>query len=212
MARPRDTDPAETRARILDSATALFAARGVDGTPLRAVAKASGLSLATLTHHFGNKAGLYEAALERVQEQIAEVATVLAEGLAEGQPTRDVIEAAIRSAFRFACAHAPIIRLTTRAEAAGGVIPRHLEPILGPGAEMLSVMTGVPVLTCRLTTASLQFLVARYAVIPTDVLAETLRVPGLDTDATGLTPAQRAVEDHLVQIAWRILVAPPADV
>ncbi len=48
-------------ARIRDAAIALFGAQGYDGTSVRAIAAAAGVSPALVLHHFGSKEGLREA-------------------------------------------------------------------------------------------------------------------------------------------------------
>ncbi len=58
-----------TRAQILDAAEALFAERGFAGTSMRGVAVAAGTSQALLHHHFGTKAGLYEAVKQRFTDR-----------------------------------------------------------------------------------------------------------------------------------------------
>ncbi|WP_433059998.1 helix-turn-helix domain-containing protein [Dactylosporangium sp. CS-033363] len=58
------TDPANedltARARIRDAAIRLFADRGMDGTTVRDIAQAAGVSPGLLRHHFGSKEGLRE--------------------------------------------------------------------------------------------------------------------------------------------------------
>jgi AcrR family transcriptional regulator len=49
------------RARIRDAAIRLFAERGVDGTTVRDIAQAAGVSSGLLRHHFGSKDALREA-------------------------------------------------------------------------------------------------------------------------------------------------------
>ena len=63
MARPRGADSAQTRARILAAAIEAFAAGGASGTTTRTIARAAGVSLATLHHHFGSKDDLYQACI-----------------------------------------------------------------------------------------------------------------------------------------------------
>lgn len=58
------TEEVDVRASALAHATRLFAARGVAGTSLQAVADAVGVSKPTLVYHFGSKDGLREAVLE----------------------------------------------------------------------------------------------------------------------------------------------------
>ena len=49
------------RARIRDAAIRLFAERGIDGTTVRDIAQAAGVSPGLLRHHFGSKDALREA-------------------------------------------------------------------------------------------------------------------------------------------------------
>jgi AcrR family transcriptional regulator len=53
----------ETRATILASARRGFGARGYDATSLRSIAEEAGVDPALLVHYFGNKEGLFAAAL-----------------------------------------------------------------------------------------------------------------------------------------------------
>ncbi len=61
-----------SRAKILDSAEALFAARGFSGVGLREVAQKVGLGKSSLFHHFPSKLSLYVAVLERILTRIDE--------------------------------------------------------------------------------------------------------------------------------------------
>jgi AcrR family transcriptional regulator len=58
------------RARIRDAAMRLFAERGLDGTTIRDIARAAGVSGGLIRHHFGSKNGLRAAcdsyALDRI--------------------------------------------------------------------------------------------------------------------------------------------------
>lgn len=66
-------DDRTTAARIRDEALALFAERGIDGTPIRAVAEAAGVSPALVMHHYGSKDGLVRAVDERCVEVVTSV-------------------------------------------------------------------------------------------------------------------------------------------
>ncbi|GAB4250731.1 MAG: transcriptional regulator RaaS [Thermoleophilia bacterium] len=61
------------RGRILDAAIEKFAEGGVDGTSLKVIAEAAGVSPALIVHHFGSKQGLRSAcdryAAARIREQ-----------------------------------------------------------------------------------------------------------------------------------------------
>ncbi|MGI5241584.1 helix-turn-helix domain-containing protein [Dactylosporangium sp. CA-139066] len=57
------------RARIRDAAIRLFTERGMDGTTVRDIAQAAGVSPGLLRHHFGSKEALREACDAYVLEQ-----------------------------------------------------------------------------------------------------------------------------------------------
>jgi TetR/AcrR family transcriptional regulator, regulator of cefoperazone and chloramphenicol sensitivity len=58
------------RARIRDAALRLFAERGVDGTTVRDIARAAGVSTGLIRHHFGSKEGLRNACDSYVLAQL----------------------------------------------------------------------------------------------------------------------------------------------
>ncbi len=74
MARPtrqaNRRDPERTRSAILAAAQAEFAANGLSGARVDAIARRARANKRMIYHYFGNKAGLYLAALERVYEQL----------------------------------------------------------------------------------------------------------------------------------------------
>src|ERR1700761_2277514 len=63
MGRVAGVTSAEIRARLLQSAVDVFAARGYDGTRVADIAAAAGVSNGALYTHFGSKAELLLAAL-----------------------------------------------------------------------------------------------------------------------------------------------------
>ncbi|MGO1165747.1 MAG: TetR/AcrR family transcriptional regulator [Janibacter sp.] len=58
-ARGRRAGGADTRAEIVAAARELFAAKGFDGTSVRAVAREAGVDPALVHHYFGGKSGLF---------------------------------------------------------------------------------------------------------------------------------------------------------
>jgi TetR/AcrR family transcriptional regulator, regulator of cefoperazone and chloramphenicol sensitivity len=60
--RPR-SDGVQARERILDAALSLFVERGYASTPVREIAQAADANVAAIAYYFGDKAGLYRAAL-----------------------------------------------------------------------------------------------------------------------------------------------------
>jgi TetR/AcrR family transcriptional regulator len=63
-------DPDRTRNAILAAAQAEFAANGLSGARVDAIARRARANKRMIYHYFGNKAGLYLAALERVYEDL----------------------------------------------------------------------------------------------------------------------------------------------
>ncbi|KAB2350791.1 TetR/AcrR family transcriptional regulator [Actinomadura rudentiformis] len=60
----RRPGPTETREAILASARELFADKGYDGASLRAIARGAGVDPALVHHFFGNKEGVFIAAMQ----------------------------------------------------------------------------------------------------------------------------------------------------
>jgi len=84
MARPESRAGEDTRERILDCAEALFAERGLAGTAVRDIARASGLTAASLYNHFDGKQALYEAVLARGVQPLMELLEALSAGRVDG--------------------------------------------------------------------------------------------------------------------------------
>ena len=61
IGRPPDTDPAETRRRIIDVARREFALRGYGAATNRTIAAHSGVTTGAVYHHYNSKAELYRA-------------------------------------------------------------------------------------------------------------------------------------------------------
>lgn len=75
MAAPaRIPDARATKARVVDAAAALFAARGFHGATMREIAQRAGVNLAAAHYHFGSKETLY---LDVLRAQFDVVAAAL---------------------------------------------------------------------------------------------------------------------------------------
>jgi AcrR family transcriptional regulator len=59
----RRPGPTETREEILEAARVMFAEKGYDATSLRSIARAAGVDPALVHHFFGNKEGVFTAAM-----------------------------------------------------------------------------------------------------------------------------------------------------
>jgi AcrR family transcriptional regulator len=89
------------RARIRDAALRLFAERGLDGTTIRDIAKAAGVSGGLIRHHFGSKDDLRSACDSYALDQIMRIKE---QAVLEGQLANPV----------FMSANHPTVLLTLR--------------------------------------------------------------------------------------------------
>jgi len=98
-------EPTETRAKLLDTASRLFAARGIDNVSIAEIVRAAGQRNASAVHyHFGNREGVLLALLERHIPTIAERRRELLE-VARQRPVSDrraAAEAIVRPVTEFA--------------------------------------------------------------------------------------------------------------
>ncbi len=89
-------DGESSRERILRVATQLFGERGFDAVTTRTIAAAAGLNVATVAHHTGSKADLYEAVFARLHQHEAQMlesqlGPVTAEDVADPVRVRQVL-------------------------------------------------------------------------------------------------------------------------
>jgi AcrR family transcriptional regulator len=101
-----------TREKLLDCAEHLFAEHGLEGVSLRTINSEAGLSPAALHYHFGSKAALLEAILERTMPPLMERRRLLLDELSASESvptTREVLNALIR----------PLVDLLARGDASG---------------------------------------------------------------------------------------------
>lgn len=204
MARPANTDSAETRARILQAAASCFSASGASGASTRQIAQAAGVSLATLHHHFDGKAGLYAACVDAMYEEFAGIREELMAAVGESPAER--IRDAVARSFRFACAHREAVRLTTMDTIQRGTTEAQtrvdvLLPAIAEGAAALAAFSGRDEGALRLALRSVSYLVVRYALTEFSELALIL---GEEESASEDALMER-VSDHLGDLALRSL-------
>ena len=72
--------PEAARTLLLDTAEQRLAEMGLEGLNVAGVAKAAGMSHATLLHHFGNAAGMRAALVERMGERLVREAMAAIQG------------------------------------------------------------------------------------------------------------------------------------
>jgi len=179
-----------TRAQILQTAPAIFARSGFAGASTRQLAQAAHVNIATLAYHFGDKQGLYEAAIDHVYGTL--LRTPLPR-LAQPEPM-DRLAALVEAVYTAALDQRDGIRLLLRHVIAEGALPaavtqRWSAPLMARVQQLLDKV-GLPEAD-PLTLLSLNHLVARYAVSEPEDIA---RFAG-DADP------HQAVVAHLTAIA-----------
>lgn len=188
-------NPGDTHTRILDAAAETFAVAGYEGATTRAIAAAAGVNVATLAWHFGDKAGLYEAVIDRVYERLLGLEVDLA-ALPAGRDQR--VRVLVARLYRLARAHAGEVRVLLRHVLATRHLPEHVRErwqprVLARAAEVVAALD-LPPGDHRLALLSLNHLVARYAVTDPEDLQP---FAGQDPEAD--------VAAHLGEVACRLL-------
>ncbi len=98
----------DTRARLVDSATKLFAARGYRDTSVQAIGEMAGISRGSIFWHFGSKEGLLWAVVERAFTRWESETLVPDIGDAVGL---EAVRRGVRSHHRFLTEDAEALRL-----------------------------------------------------------------------------------------------------
>lgn len=215
MGRPANTDSAATRARIQGVAARLFAARGEAGTSMREVARGARVTVATVHHHFGDKAGLYRACVDAMYDEFEAGRAALAPADVGAGSLAEHVASAVRRSYRFCLAHREAVRLATReAVDQGGMDPRRraslLLPALGEATPLLAALTGRDEEGLRLVLRSVTLLVVRYAITGPAELADVLGRPAPAAGAAGAearAALEERVERHLVEVALALVGA-----
>lgn len=98
----------ESETKILDTAEAIFAANGFNGTTMHEVAKAAGADTALLRYYFTDKDGLFDAVLQRRSHEVNAVRldalNAYEAALGDAMTIEGIIEAFTRPAFQFIAA------------------------------------------------------------------------------------------------------------
>jgi AcrR family transcriptional regulator len=152
-ATPRGRRPGahDTRSDIVAAARRAFAARGLDGTSIRAVAREAGVDPALVHHYFESKQALFVAAMELPFRPADIAAQVLAGdprtvgrrlvlavlGLMEDDDARQVVLSVLRSAIDDPAA-AAVLRTSLLRDAVGPVA----QAVGRPPAELRATLVG----------------------------------------------------------------------
>lgn len=98
MADRRQRDKEQTVEDVLKAAVSLFSRKGLHGTSLRDIEKASGVSKGLILHHFETKENLYAAVQDHLIQQYTSWMSARRE---VSKDLKDMITTAIREAFAY---------------------------------------------------------------------------------------------------------------
>ena len=102
---------ARSRAAILDAALQLMSETGYDGASVAKIAQTSGLPASSIYWHFGSKAGILAAVMERGAEAFFSTTQELTEPATKGQSPLELLRSRFQQARRSAEEHPEFLRL-----------------------------------------------------------------------------------------------------
>ncbi len=152
---PRGED---TRQRLVETATEIFALHGYEGASTRMLAERAGVNLPAIQYYFGSKEGLYRAAVEHImlyiETQMAAAAARIRAALAGRQPSRRELGRLLDTmlddfaAMVLGAQHSESRRLfiaRAEVERMAAIDPLHesmLRLVLRPAAALIGALTG----------------------------------------------------------------------
>lgn len=150
----------ESKKRILDAAESEFAAKGFDGARLGSIARAASVQQALIHHYFSDKAGLYEAVVERALGAITtEGWDILARTVNKTgggvrltqKDVRPLIEDFVALLQRFFAEHGAILNIVRHETESGGelgvrVVRARVKPVFDAVTSYLDQLKEVGVL------------------------------------------------------------------
>ncbi|UUU39306.1 TetR/AcrR family transcriptional regulator [Streptomyces sp. NBC_00162] len=182
--------------QLLTAALRVFAESGQQGFTVNAVVSASGVSLGSLYHHFGNFDGLAAALYIRCMDQLCDD---MVAALTRCRTARTGVQAWVSSYLRFTQEHRDVA-LFLHASAYSGYLVAHAEEIGAAKAEKFaSIMQWLGVRMERGEIAPLPAPVIEVMVM--GPLTEAARRWLSSTYEIDLTEAAR----HLPELIWRAL-------
>jgi AcrR family transcriptional regulator len=108
-------DAARNREKVLAAAAALFAAHGVDGVSMDAVAAAAGVGKGTLFRRFGDKSGLAVALLDERERDLQERILSGPPPLGPGAPAPERLIAFVEAYLDHLFDHLQLVRMSETA-------------------------------------------------------------------------------------------------
>jgi AcrR family transcriptional regulator len=131
----------ETRTALLDKAIDGFSAKGFDGISVRQLEEAAGVKRGLVAYHFGDKDGLWRAAVAQLFTALGEDFTGRVEALVDIAP-EEAARAMIRAFVRYSAAHPELNRLMMQESLSDSwrvatLVDEHIRPMLDSLAEVM---------------------------------------------------------------------------
>jgi AcrR family transcriptional regulator len=135
--------PGSTKARILDAAQEVFAAKGFEGASTREIAARADVNISSLHYHWESKETLYLAIFERIFQQLVDLLRGEIVMPESAEDARTVIERAMGLTFDFYVDNPTIPKLLMRRlmESDEVVEPSAMRNALGPTWKMFGDWT-----------------------------------------------------------------------
>jgi AcrR family transcriptional regulator len=112
--RPERADAARNRRRVLDTAAALFAERGVEGVAMDEIARVAGVGKGTLFRRFGDRQGLLVALLDESERRLQDDLLHGPPPLGPGAPAADRLLAFLHALVELIEERGEIVRASER--------------------------------------------------------------------------------------------------
>jgi AcrR family transcriptional regulator len=149
--KPKTLQNLQTRQRLIDAATTLFAERGFKKVSVREICRAARANVAAVNYHFGSKVGLYREVVKTAIQAMRET-NELGERAGEGATPEEQLRAFVRiflARLTGGGRHAWVHKLMARemeepTEALDLVMRQVVQPRLQYLGAIVSAMTGRP--------------------------------------------------------------------
>ena len=203
----------ETRERILIAALDAFSSNGFDGAKTREIAAQAGVNLGLIQYHFGGKAKLWRAAVDRAFEELQEgLKDVVGDVVGDSSPTDDrdpvLIRESIRNLIRelihgyvhFVARNPQFVRLMHEEGKRKGprmrwLVDRHVNPLYETVSAIMQRAQQYGVLPAGIAPVHFHYIMAGAVSIIFHQAEECKRLTGLDpADASAVEAHARAVE------------------
>ena len=188
---PRAKQKAETRARILQCALDAFAAGGFDGASVRDIAAAAEVQHGLIRHHFGDKDGLWRAAVNflfaRMNEETGNTPDEA------GLPPVEQAKARVRRYVRYCARHPEHARImmqesVTDSARLDWAVDEHIRPDHEARWAHLNRFVEAGVYP-DVPLASLTYMLVAMAQVPFVLAPEVARIYGADPRSEGFVEA-----------------------